>query len=160
MSLILQRFLRKNRNMIYQFLLIIIIESPSAYVLSYSFSQGQMSELFLFFSQKWSKSLHIAVSNWFLLFWYNNLENSLIRDRQQITFITLNGFCLLSKNLPPLFLIDMINVDKIPTKTIWKVHTLFHIVFQVLKVFLIKVQGTSSFISCFIIFIIFIIFLF
>ena len=41
-----------------------------------------------------------------------------IRDRRQITFVTLNGFCLLSKPQPPppppLFLITNIKLDGIP----------------------------------------------
>ena len=45
----------------------------------------------------------------------------LFRDHQQITFVTLNGFCPLIKNTPPyphrLFLTDNVKPDGIPTET-------------------------------------------
>ena len=53
-----------------------------------------------------------------------------LRDCRQITFVMLNGFCLLRKK-NPLFL------DRILTK-------LFYIVFQVLKVLLIKICKIQS----------------
>ena len=52
----------------------------------------------------------------------NHVQQNLVRDFQQITFITLNRFCLLSKPLPtlhsptPLFLADNIKLDGIPIK--------------------------------------------
>ena len=55
-----------------------------------------------------------------------------------MTFVTLNRFCLLS-NLPapcPLFLMDNIKLDRIPTEI---ASYLFYIVFQILKVILKKV---------------------
>ena len=62
-----------------------------------------------------------------------------LKDCQQMTFIMLHRFCLLSekKTSPPLFLMDNIKMDKIPTKNMKNVHP-FYIVFQVLKV-LIKI---------------------
>ena len=65
-----------------------------------------------------------------------------LRDCRQITFGTLNRFCLFSKTPPPphpLFLTDNITMDRMPTKIKWKVHTFFYIVCQVLKVLLIKI---------------------
>ena len=51
------------------------------------------------------------------------------RDCQQITFVTLNGFCPLRKKKKkkpsPLFLTDNIKMDKIPTKIKWKIDLKF-----------------------------------
>ena len=61
-----------------------------------------------------------------------------LRDCWQITFATPNGFCLLSnKNPTPLFLTDNIKTDRILSK-------IFYIVFQVLKVLLIKICKIQS----------------
>ena len=60
-----------------------------------------------------------------------------VRDYQQITLVTLNGFCPLSK--PPLlhlFLKDNIKMDKIPTKIIWKIHALSTMYFKFWRYFL------------------------
>ena len=60
----------------------------------------------------------------------------------QITFVTLNRFCPLSK--PPrvvnhlLFLTDKAKLDGTPTKTKWKIHVSWYIIFYVLKVLLRK----------------------
>ena len=60
----------------------------------------------------------------------------------QITFVTLNRFCPLSK--PPrvvnhlLFLTDKTNLDGTSSKIKWKIHVFWCIVFYVLKVLLIK----------------------
>ena len=49
------------------------------------------------------------------------------RDGQQITFVKLNGFCQLRKNsLTPLFLMDNIKMDSIPTKINRKKRPLLH----------------------------------
>ena len=66
-----------------------------------------------------------------------------LRDCQQITFIMLNRFCSLSKlPLPPtptpLLLTNKTNLDGIPSKIKWKIHVFWYIVFQVLKLLLIK----------------------
>ena len=61
-----------------------------------------------------------------------------LRDCWQITFVTPDGFCLLSnKNPTPLFLTDNIKTDRILSK-------IFYIVFQVLKVLLIKICKIQS----------------
>ena len=63
-----------------------------------------------------------------------------LRDCGQLTFVTLNGFCLLSKknaNKTPLFLMNNIKTDRILTN-------IFYIVFQVLKVLLIKICKIES----------------
>ena len=60
-----------------------------------------------------------------------------LRDCRQITFVTLNGFCQLTKTPTPLFLMDNIKMDRILTK-------IFYIVFQVLKVLLIKICKIQS----------------
>ena len=52
------------------------------------------------------------------------MENC-VRDHQQITFVTFNWFCLLSKRLylpPPLSLIDNIKLDSMRSKVKWKMH--------------------------------------
>ena len=58
-----------------------------------------------------------------------------------ITFVTLNRFCPLSNPPPPpLFLMDNIKMERIRTNQNQKKNTCpFYIVFQVLKVFLIKI---------------------
>ena len=66
-----------------------------------------------------------------------------LRDCQQITFIMLNRFCSLSKlPLPPtptpLLLTNKTKLDGIPSKIKWKIHVFWYIVFQVLKLLLIK----------------------
>ena len=48
-----------------------------------------------------------------------------LRDCQQTTSITCNGFCLLKKKNHPLFLTDNIKMDRMPTKIKLKTHTLF-----------------------------------
>ena len=57
-----------------------------------------------------------------------------IRDCRQITFVTFNGFCPLSKHptpppttttTSPLFLTDNIKVDRIPAKIKCKIHAPF-----------------------------------
>ena len=63
----------------------------------------------------------------------------IIRDCQQITFVTLNRLCPLNqKQPPPLFLTENIKMDRIPTKVIANT-CLFYTVFQVLEVLLIKI---------------------
>ena len=57
----------------------------------------------------------------------------IIRNRQQINFVTLNRFCLLRKTSHPLFLMDNIKLGGIPSK----IKLILIFVFQVLKVFLI-----------------------
>ena len=47
------------------------------------------------------------------------------RDHQQITFVTTNRFCNLSKTSNPLFLMDYIKLDGIPSKIKWKIHASF-----------------------------------
>ena len=72
------------------------------------------------------------------LVWENqNLDH--LRDCQQITFITFNRFCPLNKTLypAPLFLIDNIKMDRIPTTIKWKIHA-FTLYFNFLKVIIIK----------------------
>ena len=60
------------------------------------------------------------------------LLNCKMMDRQQITLlVTLNGFCPFRKKAHPLVLTNMIRLDGVPTH-------IFYIVFQVLKVVLIK----------------------
>ena len=60
-----------------------------------------------------------------------------LRDCRQISFVTLNGFCLLRKKTTPLFLIGNIKMERILTN-------IFFIVFQVLKVLLIKICNGYS----------------
>ena len=61
-----------------------------------------------------------------------------LKNCQQITFVQPNGFCPLSNKSPtPLFLTDNIKMDRILTK-------IFYIVFQVLKVLLIKICKIQS----------------
>ena len=55
-----------------------------------------------------------------------------LRDCRQIAFVILNGFCPLSKKYHLIFLTDNSKMDRILTKTIY-------ILFQVLKVLLIKI---------------------
>ena len=63
---------------------------------------------------------------------YKNLFSSSFKGLSTITFVTLNGFCPLSKKSPtPLFPADNIKMNRILTK-------IFSIVFRVLKVLLIK----------------------
>ena len=72
----------------------------------------------------------------------------LIRDSQQITFITLNRFCPLSKKTPtPSVLNRQYQVGWNTKQNEMKNSCLFYSVFQVLKV-LLKVQPVLSFI-CF-----------
>ena len=62
-----------------------------------------------------------------------------IRDCRQITFVTNNGFCPLSKpSSPHLFLTitENIKMDGIPTKNKWKMHTLFGLYFKFRRYFL------------------------
>ena len=59
-----------------------------------------------------------------------------LTDCRQITFFTLNGFCLLSKKTHPLILMDNIKMDRIIK--------IFYILFQVLKVLLIKICKIQS----------------
>ena len=63
-----------------------------------------------------------------------------LRDCQQITFIMLNRFCSLSKLSPPplSLLMNKTKLDGIPSKIKWKMHVFWYIVFQVLKLLLIK----------------------
>ena len=60
------------------------------------------------------------------------------RDCQQRHFATLNRFCLLSKTHHPLFLMDNIKMDRIPSKTKRKMQAVYT-VFYVLEVLLIKI---------------------
>ena len=62
-----------------------------------------------------------------------------LRDCRQITFVTLDEFCPLSKKkkTTPLLLTDNIKMDKILTK-------FFYIVFQVFKVLLIEICKIQS----------------
>ena len=47
----------------------------------------------------------------------NNFINCFVpKDHRQITFVTLNRFCLLRKTSQPLFLMDNIKLDGIPSK--------------------------------------------
>ena len=70
-----------------------------------------------------------------------------LRDRRQITIITLNVFCLLSKKPHPLLLLPAnMKLDGILRKIKMKNTYLFYIVFQVLKVLL---KLPVLFISCF-----------
>ena len=60
----------------------------------------------------------------------------IVRDCRQITFVTLNRFCLLSKKpSTPLFLTDNIKIDRIPIEIKSKIHTFFTLYF--------KFEGTS-----------------
>ena len=60
----------------------------------------------------------------------------IVRDCRQITFVTLNRFCPLSKKpSSPLFLMDNIKIDRIPTEIKSKIHTFFTLHF--------KFEGTS-----------------
>ena len=64
-----------------------------------------------------------------------------VSDNQQITFVMLSGFCLLSKNLPSsLFLTDNNKLHGTQTKNTCP----FYIVFLVLNVFLIKVYKIAQ----------------
>ena len=55
-----------------------------------------------------------------------NTDRYSVRVDQQINFVMLNRFCLLSKKNPtPLFLMDNIKLDRIPTKIISNIHTHF-----------------------------------
>ena len=70
-----------------------------------------------------------------------------LRDQEPITFVTLSGFCLLSKAPPhppasPQFLMGNIKVNGVPTK-INKIACPFYIVPQVLKVLLVKICKTQ-----------------
>ena len=48
-----------------------------------------------------------------------------LRDHQQITFVMLNRFCLSSQTPhSPLFLMNIIKLDGIPTKIKWRIHAL------------------------------------
>ena len=71
---------------------------------------------------------------------YHPLKYNKVRDCQQITFVTHNGFCLLVKQPHPLLLLlmqmDKIKLGGITTKLKWKIHTPFT-VFEVLKVLLL-----------------------
>ena len=63
-------------------------------------------------------------------------------DCRQITFVTLNRFCLLSKKTPPpVLLTDNLKMDRIQIK----ITCPFYIVFQALKVCLIKIHKSTSF---------------
>ena len=68
------------------------------------------------------------------------LSNRFLKGSSKKTFVTLNRFCPLSKPpLPhPLFLMDKTKLDGIPSKIKLKIHVFWNIVFQILKVFLIK----------------------
>ena len=65
-----------------------------------------------------------------------------LRDYQQITFFTLNRFCLLRKPHPPplipLFFTDKTKLDRIPSKIKWKIHVFWNVLFEVFKALLIK----------------------
>ena len=75
-----------------------------------------------------------------------------LKDRQQITFVRLNGFCPLSKTPSPLpVLSGQYQPGWNTTQNQIKHVHLFDILFQVLKVVLIKkyqIPANSSFISC------------
>ena len=69
-------------------------------------------------------------------------------DCQQITFVMLNRFYLLSKtpvsSLSPLFLTDNVEMDRMPTKIKWKIHfpSILHLKFwsyiHLIKIFKIQ----------------------
>ena len=52
------------------------------------------------------------------------------RDHRQITFVMLNMFNLLRKISHPLFLMDNIKRDGIPSKIKWKIHASFTLYFK------------------------------
>ena len=80
------------------------------------------------YSQKFAKRIFFLVS-------YQ------VRDCQQISFVTLNRFCQLSKKKPhPLFLTDKIKMDGI--SKLKNTH-LFHIVFEVLNALFKKIVRFS-----------------
>ena len=76
-----------------------------------------------------------------------------LRDPQQITFIMLNRFSLLSKKpFTSLFITDNIKVDGMPTKIKLKIQACFTLYFKFWEGTSVKcfqIQATSSFISCF-----------
>ena len=76
-----------------------------------------------------------------------------LRDPQQITFIMLNRFSLLSKTpFTSLFITDNIKVDGMPTKIKLKIQACFTLYFKFWEGTSVKcfqIQATSSFISCF-----------
>ena len=60
----------------------------------------------------------------------------LFREHWQITFIILNRFCpLIKKNPTSLFLMDNIQLDGLPTKIKWKVHTVLCFKYKALYFF-------------------------
>ena len=73
--------------------------------------------------------------------------SKVIRDCRQITLVTLNGFCLLSKapshHPYPLFLKGNIKLDGIPSKTTWKTYTFFILYLKFWSYFLSKVTSHS-----------------
>ena len=96
------------------------VVNPDNLVLTTSTAQVELSKLNLNFDD---------IRTYFL---------QVLRDCWQITFVTPDGFCLLSnKNPTPLFLTDNIKTDRILSK-------IFYIVFQVLKVLLIKICKIQS----------------
>ena len=73
--------------------------------------------------------LHFKILIYLLLISNNAWAIFSLRDHQQITFVTLNRFCPLSKPPPfpspppkPLFLMDKTKMDGIPSKIKWKIH--------------------------------------
>ena len=100
--------------------------------------------------KKWS--LVSVLSSFSLL----RLLSISIRDCQQITFVTLNRFCLLyyvkqtpPPSLDPLFLTEYQGGYRIATKIKWKNTPPFYIAFQVLKVLKFVRWATRYFISCY-----------
>ena len=72
-----------------------------------------------------------------------------LRDRQQITFVTLNKFCPLSKP-PPLSLTENVKLMEYQPKLDEK-SSLFHTAFQVLKTLLIKNYKTQLLVLLFVV---------
>ena len=76
---------------------------------------------------------HVALWNSYLFFISNNVWAIFSTGDHQITFVTLNRFCLLSKPRCVvnhlLFLTDKIKLDGTPSKIKWKIHVFWYTVF-------------------------------
>ena len=71
--------------------------------------------------------INTNVESFLLVFLFVFIKFFLTRDHQQITFVKTSRFFLLSKTSHPLFLMDNIKLDGMPSKIKWKIHACFTI---------------------------------
>ena len=80
--------------------------------------------------------INTNVESFLLVFLFVFINCFVPRDHWQITFVMLDRFCLLRKTSHPLFLMDNIKLDGIPSKIKWKLHASFTLYFKSYRCFL------------------------